>query len=193
VRELFDAHGVSTILVMGGCGDYFDVADHVIAMRDYLPRDATAEARRVARERVTGRRSEATEPMRASRARVPHPASLDPSRGRREVKVDAVGTDAIRFGRSTIDLGGVDQLVDTSQTAAVARLLVLARERWMGHGVTVPDLLDAADAFIDHDGLDALAPRQARARHPGDYARPRRHEIAAALNRLRTLRVGCDG
>ncbi|MFH1724436.1 MAG: hypothetical protein ABII00_07425 [Elusimicrobiota bacterium] len=27
-------------------------------------------------------------------------------------------------------------------------------------------------------------------RHPGDFARPRKHEIAAAINRLRTLRIG---
>ena len=29
VRELYQEHGVSTVLVMGGSGDYFQVADHV--------------------------------------------------------------------------------------------------------------------------------------------------------------------
>ena len=33
---------------MGGCGDYFDVADSVIMMRDYRATDVTAEARRIA-------------------------------------------------------------------------------------------------------------------------------------------------
>src|SRR4029453_17494751 len=33
VRELADAHGVSCVLVMGGSGDYLDVADTVLEMR----------------------------------------------------------------------------------------------------------------------------------------------------------------
>jgi len=37
---------------------------------------------------------------------------------------------------------------------------------------------------LDSKGLEALVPYLA-----ADYARPRRHERAAALNRLRTLEV----
>lgn len=50
---------------------------------------------------------------------------------------------------------------------------------------TLPQLLDALEAELDAAGLDALAPGQAL----GALARPRRHEIAAALNRLRSLQV----
>ena len=32
VRPLWEEHGVSTILVVGGAGDYFDVADSVVMM-----------------------------------------------------------------------------------------------------------------------------------------------------------------
>ena len=35
---------------MGGSGDYFDVADTVIRMRDYLPEDVTEQAREVSLE-----------------------------------------------------------------------------------------------------------------------------------------------
>ena len=37
---------------MGGCGDYFEAADTVIMMRDYLPHDATDQARAVAGQRT---------------------------------------------------------------------------------------------------------------------------------------------
>src|SRR5699024_12384061 len=40
-----DELGVSTILVMGGSGDYFAVADAVIKMEAYVPYDATDEAK----------------------------------------------------------------------------------------------------------------------------------------------------
>ena len=37
VRSLFEEKGVSSILVIGGSGDYFDVADTVVMMSDYQP------------------------------------------------------------------------------------------------------------------------------------------------------------
>lgn len=40
-------NGVSTILAMGGSGDYFDVADCVICMDAYRPRDLTQEAKSI--------------------------------------------------------------------------------------------------------------------------------------------------
>ena len=53
-------------------------------------------------------------------------------------------------------------------------------------------MLDAVDGFLDERGLDALDPFHRPERHPGNLARPRRFEIAAAINRLRTLRVRRD-
>ncbi|MBN2309736.1 MAG: ABC-ATPase domain-containing protein, partial [Candidatus Hydrogenedentes bacterium] len=85
VRELYDLHGVSSVLVMGGCGDYFDVAHTVILMRDYLPADATGEARAVAQSHGSARQPEHTEPMPPGTPRIPLPESFDPSRGRRDV------------------------------------------------------------------------------------------------------------
>lgn len=183
VRELHESLGVSTVLVMGGCGDYFDVADTVIEMHEFQPRDATLEARRVAAEHPTARRSEAREPLRAPAGRVPEADSLDPSKGRREVRIDVRGRDALGFGAETIDLRAVEQIADPSQVRAIGHALVLAKERLMEPGVAVPELLDALDAWLDARGLDALC------RRPTDLARPRRFEIAAALDRLRTLRV----
>jgi predicted ABC-class ATPase len=45
VRQLYTDYGVSTILVMGGSGDYFDVADTVIAMENFQPQDVTEKAK----------------------------------------------------------------------------------------------------------------------------------------------------
>ena len=44
VENLYKNKGISTLLVVGGAGDYFDVADQVIMMDEYRPRSATAEA-----------------------------------------------------------------------------------------------------------------------------------------------------
>ncbi|MCP5060322.1 MAG: ABC-ATPase domain-containing protein [bacterium] len=184
VRELYDVLGVSSVLVMGGSGDYFDVADTVIEMRDYLPRDVTAEAKHIAAQHRDGmRQREAKAGIEPPRHRVPDRRSLDPSRGRRDVKVDARGKDALLFGTSEIDLRSVEQLVDPSQTRAIAQILVRAREEWMGPEITFANLLDRIETSLDEEGLDPFSDR------PMNLARPRRFEVAAALNRLRTLRV----
>ena len=95
----------------------------------------------------------------------------------------------MHFGRETIDLRGVEQLVDRSQTRAIGHALHLAAERFMDDGATLAEVLDRLDALLDEQGLDVLDPFHRPERHPGNFARPRRFEIAAALNRLRSLRV----
>jgi len=187
VRELYERHGVSTVLVMGGCGDYFDVADRVIAMQDYRPLDVTKEAQRIAREYRTQREIETTSPLSEVGSRIPVWESLDPSRGKREVKIEAKSVDAIAFGNEVIDLSGVEQLVDASQTRAIGYALHLASGRLMDRGLKA--MVQGLVELFDDAGLDRLDPYHQGERHPGNFARPRAFEIAAALNRLRTLRI----
>ncbi len=47
VKELYTSFGVSTILVLGGCGDYLEVADTVIMMKNYKPLDVTLPAKKI--------------------------------------------------------------------------------------------------------------------------------------------------
>lgn len=74
----------------------------------------------------------------------------------------------------------MEQIVERSQTRAIAGALLLLRS-WVtaGRFSTVPEALQAVESAFDAGGLDALGGRK------GDYARPRRLEVAAALNRLR--------
>ena len=189
VRELYASAGVSTVLVMGGCGDYFDVADTVILMRDYRPGDATRDAREVAARCVSARRTEAPAPLPAVTPRIPLAQSFDASRGRREVKIDAKSLDLILYGREPIDLRHVEQLLDPSQTRAIGNAIYLAAERFMDGSATLCEVLDAVESLLDEQGLDVLDPFHHPERHPGNLARPRRFEIAAAINRLRSVRM----
>ena len=188
VHEMHDRFGVSTVLVMGGCGDYFDVADTVVMMREYLPQDVTAEARRVAEEHATGRRMESRPSLAWQLARSPVPDSFDPSRGKKRVKVDAKSLDLVLYGTHTIDLRGVEQLVDYSQTRAVGMAIHLAASQFMDGKRPLNEVLDQLDAYLDANGLDPLDPFHRSERHPGSLARPRKFEMAAAINRLRAAR-----
>ncbi|MFO7973156.1 MAG: ABC-ATPase domain-containing protein [Candidatus Hydrogenedentota bacterium] len=190
VSEMHETFGVSTVLVMGGCGDYFDVADTVIMMREYLPYDATSEARAVAAVQPSQRTAEKPTPVGAITRRIPVPESFDPSRGRREVKIDAKSRDLILFGREPIELRGVEQLMDISQTRAAGHAIHLATRQFMTGKDTLREVLDALERLLEKEaGLDALDPFRRGERHPGNFAMPRKYEIAAAINRLRTVRM----
>jgi predicted ABC-class ATPase len=189
IRELSSELGVSTILVMGGCGDYFEAADTVLMMRDYLPRDATETAKQIAGAQPSRRAREAHTPISDTTARIPMSESFDPSRGRRDIKIDVKALDLILFGRDRIDLRSVEQLVDKSQTHAVGHAIHLASERYMDGRTALRQVVENVEELLDREGLDLLDPYYRQSRHPGNYARPRKYEIAAAINRLRTVRM----
>jgi len=189
VRELYDTLEVSTLLVMGGSGDYFDAADSVVMMKDYLPHDATEEAKDVASQHETGRASEAASPLAAPIPRMPVAESFDPSRGNRDVKISARSLDLILFGRDDIELRSVEQLVDVSQTRAIGYAIYRAQQQHMDGQTCLRDVVDSLEDFFDEGGLDHLDPFRRGESHPGNFARPRKYEIASAINRLRTVRM----
>ncbi len=185
VRQLHRSAGVSTVLVMGGAGDYLHVADTVIWMRAYRPEDVTERARTLARRHGSGC-FEPPDPWPGVVPRIPLPESIDPRR-RDRTRVKAFGTEEVAFGYESIDLSHVEQIVDPSQTRAIGLALVYALEQGFIDGRRpLSAVLDALESAIDRYGLDVLSPFRG---HPGDFARPRRFELAAALNRLRTLEV----
>ncbi|MBE9041718.1 ABC-ATPase domain-containing protein [Oscillatoriales cyanobacterium LEGE 11467] len=184
VRQLSSYCGISTVLVMGGSGDYFDVADTVIGMEDFRPRELTREAKAIARQYATGRREEGSEDLGEMTERIPLPESLDPSRGKRLVKWQARDVDAIAFGTEDIDLSAVEQLVDVAQLRGIAEAMVYAKQHYIDGRRSLRDIIDAVMDDIETGGLSEIA-----AFPQGDLAMFRRFELAAAIDRLRTLQI----
>ena len=183
IRALYEERGISSVLVMGGSGDYFDVADTVIMLDQYHPLDVTAKAKQVAREHPTSRRVEFEGRFTDLRSRVPLARGVQARRGNR-VKIRARGEDAISFGHEQIDVSAIEQIVEQSQVRACGWIIHRAAEQLFDGRRALSEILDSIEKELDEKGLEAMVPNSA-----ADYARPRRHELAAALNRLRTLEV----
>ncbi len=181
VRQLSEERKVSTMAVIGGSGDYFDVADTVIAMKEYVPAEVTAEAREVAGALPTERESEAG-PWAEVAERRPVPRSIDARRGRRSVSIKVRGRDRVSFGTHTVELGAVEQIVETAQTRAIAHALVWARDQAIDGERGMADALERVMEDIASRGLASVHPHGI-----GELAAFRRFELAAFLNRLRTL------
>jgi predicted ABC-class ATPase len=198
VNELFSEQGVSSVLVMGGSGDYFQKADTVIMMDHYQPYNVTREAKRVAEEMPLNRETESRGKFHYLQ-RYPSPGSINLYKGKR-LKLDSRGVSNLIIGTETIDLSQVEQLVESSQTRAIGYTLYQFHKNYIeksgshsskeygGVGsFKMEDVLDYLENSINREGLDFLAPPGRN--RPHNLARPRRYEIAAAMNRLRTLTV----
>ena len=184
VQQLYIDYDVSTILVMGGSGDYFEVADTVIAMNSYLPQNVTAKAKEIAATYPSERTSEGGDSFGKIIPRVPIASSINPSTHKRDVLIKVRDLDTIVFGKEEIDLNYIEQIVDRGQLDAIANAMIYLKERYDNPAFTLAGLLDRLDRDIVAEGLDILN------RYPsGDLAYPRRYEIAAAINRLRSLKV----
>jgi predicted ABC-class ATPase len=185
IRAMYEERGVSSIIVMGGSGDYFDVADTVVMLDAYRAQEVTEQAREIAKTRPTGRQREFGGSFDDLRARVPLSRGVNAQRGRRDrIRIRARGEDAITFGYEEIDLSAVEQIVEQSQARACGWIIHHAAARLFDGKRALPEVLDLVERDLDEKGLEAMLPDLA-----ADYARPRRHELAAALNRLRTLEV----
>ncbi|MFO8175062.1 MAG: ABC-ATPase domain-containing protein [Longimicrobiales bacterium] len=184
IRQLYEERGVSSVLVLGGSGDYLEAADTVIAMEVYRPLEVTARAKEVANDLPTGRTAEDVGPLPQTTPRSPHPSSLDPRKGRREENLKVRGLDSILIGREELDLSAVEQIVSWAQLNALGRALLLAHREHMDGERSIPEILALVEDALLREGLDVLDRRA-----PGDLAEFRRFELAAALNRTRSLRV----
>ena len=187
VKNIYRKLGTSSILVMGGSGDYFEVADTVIMMDSYQPAVVTKKAREIIQGRKDIRTAETPGPFRPVTGRVPLPSGIDPFRGGKK-KVRSRGLDNVIFGFSNIDLSAVEQIVDSSQVNAISDIIIYALEKKYIDGKnTMTSALDMVFKDIEKYGLDIIS--DFKGQHPGSYALPRKFEVAAALNRLRTLKA----
>lgn len=186
IKQLYDQFDVSTILVMGGSGDYFSVADSVIMMDAYVPFNVTSEAKEIMVKYPLEREEQNQMNFGEINHRQFSPLTLQTNKGKRS-KTDAKGLNKILMGRTEITFEQTEQLVDQSQTRMIAEIIqFLDRTNGLGQK-TLYELLDTIEGQMNKQGLASFTPFKNQ--HPGDIARPRRYEVAAVLNRIRTAKV----
>ncbi len=183
-RQMVDELGIS--LVIGGenlVAEYIPIADTVLKVEDFQVANITEEAK------ALNLAPPAAAPVvnlssMISRSRWVMPSSVDATVGNKNQVIEAIDLKIIRFGRSMIDLTRVLQITEKSQTRALGWLLYYAKLRYMQEGYPLRKMLDLIDRDLSKEGVGIVS-HDLR----GDLARPRRYELAAALNRLPSFRV----
>lgn len=184
VKPLYKDLGVSTILIVGGCGDYFDVADRVIMMDEYIPKDVTDRAKEIASTDGYKREFLSDNVFGKVTHRVPLKKGF--SLSGKEDRLKAKGKYTILYGWNNIDISGLEQLVDESQTNCIAVMIGFLKNKVIDEKKTIEQSLDQMYRHIEKSGLDSISPYTG---HPGNLAMPRKQEVFAAISRYRGLVV----
>ena len=181
VGELYKIHGVSTIMVAGSSGAYFHVADHIIQMDHYVPRDITGLAKEEARAFPL---DSAPLPPAKGPDFGRCPRTSPAFRGSERVKCKVLGRDGVSLNRETIDLRYVEQLADAEQSAALGCCLLYAQKRLLDGKRNLRQVAEELEAVMDRQGLAELWEGGCAGMA---LARPRKQEILACFNRYRAL------
>ena len=190
-RPIYDACGISTVIVAGSSGSYFYIADTIIQMDRYIPKDITKAAKREAAEYAAIIKEAVPDHLAVSGSdsfavpafcRIPRPGT---EHGRDDrIKAKSRGTDDIQLGHENIDLGCLEQIKDPEQTAALSYILVMAQKELIDGKRTMREIADCICRLLDEKGLAGLFGSSGPVT---DLAMPRRQEILGCLNRCRSL------
>jgi len=183
VRPLYIEKNISTILALGGVGDYFEVADHVIQMIKYQPQDVTSHAKAIIHKHPTKRVKEDVEYPIQPNARIPVPESVDPMSEYKKWRLYTTEVNTLHLGRNKIDLTDLEQLLELSQTKAIGFSMLYAR-KYMDGKRTLKQVIDLVMTDIEENGLDILNEKIS-----GHFAQFRAFELAFTLNRMRSFDV----
>lgn len=174
IGQLRDDLDVSTIIVMGGSGDYLDVADTVIQMHDYQALDVTEKAKQVIVQHPSQRENESESELETFRPRQFNCSALKKILAEGKFRISAKGKDSLRFGKEFADLSALEQLESSSELQAIGWL-------WFSLAQQPGWSKNPAKQISEQLKGDwsSVMPIQ------GDLAKPRTLDVMAALNRMR--------
>ena len=183
ILELYQVYGISTVIVAGSSGAYFHIADTIIQMDRYEPKEITKLAKETAKDfpAMSGMENPAEKPVfvrcpRQGRGFKPND----------RIKMKTMGKEMVQINRETIDLRYVEQLADTEQVSALGYCVRYAEKHLFQGKDTIQNVVDKLEEKICREGLSSLCESNTSV---ANLALPRRQEIFACLNRYRGLNL----
>lgn len=183
-KALYEQIGLSTIIVVGSSGDYFDIADNVIQMEAYEPKVVTNEAKELSSGKILERIKNNNIEINIDFNRVVKKGSIE--KGPKGVKVKGLGLDGLSINKENIDLKLVEQLVDSEQVYAIGEIIKWAEDNIIDNKLTLREVVDNIMSYIDKNGLIKV---NKIVGGNGRLSKPRRQEIMCAYNRFRLLKL----
>ena len=200
VRDLYEKSGISTILVAGSSGAFFHVADRVVQMDRYVPKDITKDVRTVlagkdpAGSGKSGDSIALNDPAAAVfRADNYHDPDFRrfPARDgglfrENRIKLKTLSEDGFLIAGEEVDLRGLEQITDREQTAALSYILKYMQLHFFDGKTSMRQAVDKMMRLIREEGLEQVFDGACAGM---GLAGVRKEEVFGMLNRYRRLKV----
>lgn len=181
IREMYEEYGISTIIVAGSSGAYFHIADRIIQMDRYIPKDITALAKQEA-EKFPAISSPEQKAKKPDFARCPRPDKA--FRGNERIKMKTMGKEAVMINRDTIDLRYVEQITDSEQVTALGYCVRYAQKHLLDGKKNLQQIVSELEEVMEKKSLAAICENSSSI---ACMAMPRKQEIFACFDRYRGL------
>lgn len=184
VKPLYNQKDISTILVIGSSGDYFDVADYVIQMDNYEVKDVTKEAKYLMRGEINKRIKEKNILIDINLDRRLQKGTIESTY--KGVKIKTMGVSSININNENIDLRAVEQIVDNEQLNAIGSIMKWIEDNMMIKNLSLEEAVNKAYDEINKNGLIFIDKTKGG---NGSMSLPRKQEVMATYNRYRNLKI----
>ncbi|MBS6007784.1 MAG: ABC-ATPase domain-containing protein [Clostridium baratii] len=184
VRAIYEEKDISTIIVVGSSGEYFDIADTVIQMDNYEPKDVTLKAKELSTGAILNRIKNRDIKVNIDFDRKVLKGSIE--KGPKGVKIKTLGIDGLSINKEDINLRSVEQIVDREQVASIGNMMKWAEDKIINNNLT---LIEVTDRILDEVKAKGLLQMSGMKGGSGSLALPRKQEIMAAFNRYRKLKI----
>lgn len=191
VNELHRAGGVSTILVIGGSGEYLSVADKIYMMEDYLIHDVTEKSKSICSDHgVTAILPPPADWIQSRSLYSDRFTSYPAGCGSEKLAVSDMGF--ILIGDEQIDVRGLHDIVSPRQLDTLGFLLRYLMVSNKENKIDLRRRIDELYEKMEEEGVDIL--------YSAFFTTterfldlPRKQELFALINRMRKIRLVKDG
>lgn len=187
VNELHKTHGVSTILVIGGSGEYLSVADKIYMMEDYLIHDVTDKSKNICNSyNVTTALPVSANWQQCRTLYSDRFSSYPEGSGTEKLEVSDMGF--VIIGDEKIDVRGLHDIISPRQLDTLGFMLRYLEVSNNDRKIDIERKVNDLYARIDEEGIDFL--------YSSFFTTcerfldlPRKQELMALVNRMRKINM----
>ena len=190
VNELYKTNGVSTILVIGGSGEYLAIADKIYMMDDFKIHDVTAKSKGICAAHAV--LPDLPKPTQWTQHRIllsDHFSSYPEGSGSEKLEVSDLGF--IIIGDEYIDIRGLHNIITKRQLDALGYMLRYLETHNTDSKVDLDKKIDELYAIIEKEGLDTVFSSFFTTTERF-LDLPRKQELKAVVNRMRRIIIKAE-
>jgi len=179
IRGMYEEMGISTLVVVGGLGDYFDVADTVLMLDEYEVKDITKMAKEVIEKynNENQKREYFNDKFEIKEREINSNKILKMFGSK--IKTKSRDTDTLSIGKGNdVDIRYLEQMIENGQTDFIGEIIKkIATDK---NDIKIIEIVNEVEKQLESKSITEFFKNES-----GNLAVARKYEIAATINRIR--------